>query len=478
MGMQFPKGGARTRAAIAASAARRTLLAGASLLAFSAAFSPAHAGEPDSPQFTLPPSAKALLEQEQLFGDWGGVRTTLEDKGISFNLTQTMDILGNVSGGSRQGGAYDGVFEAEVTFDLEKLAGWKGGTVYAAGYIIQGHGLSTYYLDNLLTITSVEADPQIRLGELWFQQSLFDDKVKVKVGQILADQNFTISDTAGLFVNSTFGWPGSFGTDLPDGGPAYPLATPGVQIILQPNEAWLLQAAIFNGNPSGNAGNYQGLDFPVGDGYFAIAEVAYTYTPAGGGDFQASSYKFGAWYNSEDFENLNISDNGWPLGTPNAADDAMLEKGNYALYGVIDQALWTETGTDDQGLRGFARFTVSPLQNRNQINWYLDVGVAYTGLVPGRDADVFGVAFAYANISPSLADNARINALFADGFNPVPDYEAVVEVTYQAAVAPWLSVQPFFQYVFHPGGNVVNPLKPYATIQNAAVIGTRIGMTF
>ncbi len=481
MGARSSHRGAGAYQARPISSIRRAFLAGASIVALGAVVSPgvAFAAEP-APVWVLPESAKSLLAAERLTGDWGGLRTKLEDSGITIDLTQTMDILGNLSGGVRRGGAYDGVFEAEITADLEKLWGWKGGTLYASGYVIQGHGLSTYYLENLLTITSVEADPAVRLAELWLQQSLFDDKVKIKVGQILADQNFVISDTAGLFVNSTFGFPGSFGTDLPNGGPAYPLATPGAQIIWQPTDAWLIQAAIFNGNPLGNGTNPHGLDFPLGDGYFAIAEVGYTYTPEGKGDFQATTVKVGGWYNSEDFDSLNRSANGWPVGMPQASDDPWKDKGNYALYALIDTALWTEPGTDDQGLRGFARFTISPQSDRNQINWYADGGLTYTGIITGRDADVFGVAFAYANISPSLADATRIGNFFGSApFDPIPDYEAVLEITYQAAVAPWLSVQPFFQYVFNPGGNVANPNSMLKTpIQNAAVIGTRIGMTF
>ncbi|MGE4373718.1 MAG: carbohydrate porin [Xanthobacter sp.] len=97
----------------------------------------------------------------------------------------------------------------------------------------------------------------------------------------------------------------------------------------------------------------------------------------------------------------------------------------------------------------------------------------------GRGGDVFGVGFTYANISSTLADNVRLNNLLNGTYGPVPDYEAVLEITYQAAVAPWLSVQPFFQYVFHPGGNVMDPNSIVgAAIEDAAIFGTRIEMTF
>jgi hypothetical protein len=36
-------------------------------------------------------------------------------------------------------------------------------------------------------------------------------------------------------------------------------------------------------------------------------------------------------------------------------------------------------------------------------------------------------------------------------------YTAEVLATYQAQVTPWMTLQPDMQYVFHPGGHVVNP---------------------
>ena len=424
------------------------------------------------------PAADGLFDRAELTGDWGGARSWLEDRGITLTLTQTSDVLGNTIGGFRRGVAYDGVFEGQIDVDLEKLVGWTGGAVHAGAYAIQGHGLSQYYLGNLLTVTSVEAPAQTRLGELWLQQSLFGDVLAVKVGQILADQNFVISDTAGVFVNSTFGFPGSFAVDLPGGGPAYPKAVPGAQVIVRPDEVWTLQAAVFNGDPTGFGSNANGLAFPLGDGVFAIAEVAYAFAPAKDSGWLPGTYKLGGWYNSQSFDNLSVAGNGVSLASPLASGSAQQESGDYALYGVIDQTLWREPGTDSQGFAGFVRATVNPQFNRNEINWYFDLGLAYTGPLPGRDSDIAAIGFAYANISPSLASLARETNTFNGSSEPVPDFEAVLEVTYQAAVTPWLSMQPFFQYIIHPGGNVSEPDNTDKAIGNAAVFGLRAAVTF
>ena len=323
---------------------------------------------------TAPPS----YADTTLTGDWHGYRNWLRDQGITFTMTQTSDVLGNVSGGVRRGAAYDGVFELQGDFDMGRLFGWTGGAIHISGYAIQGQGLSRKDVGDLLTVTSVEADPGFRLGEFYISQTLMNDAVTVKLGQILADQNFAISNTASLFVNSTFGWPGIFAEDLPGGGPAYPFAVPGAQIIVKPDDAWTLQAAVFNGSPTGSNpnGNANGLGFPVGDGVLAIAEAAYAYMPGKGDTGLPGTYKIGAWYNSEKFDSLSTASNGVSLADPSSSGTPRQFSGNFAVYAVVDQTLWQEPGSSDNGLNGFVRLAVAPQQERNSMNWYFDVFVS------------------------------------------------------------------------------------------------------
>jgi porin len=425
-------------------------------------------------------TATASYAETTLTGDWNGYRNWLRDRGVTFTMSQTSDVLGNVSGGLRTGTAYDGVLQLQGDFDMERLTGWTGGNIHISGYAIQGQGLSGKDIGNLLTVTSVEADPGFRLGEFYVSQNLLNNTVTLKLGQILADQNFAISNTASLFVNSTFGWPGIFAADLPGGGPAYPFAVPGAQIIVKPDDAWTLQAAVFNGSPTGSDpnGNANGLAFPIGDGILAIAEAAYAYTPGKGDLGLPGTYKIGAWYNSENFDSLSTASNGFSLADPLSSGNPRRLSGDYAIYAVADQTLWQEPGSSDNGLNGFVRFAVAPQQDRNSMNWYLDTGLAYKGLLPGRDNDTTGVSFAYASMSSGMSDLVKAQNAFNQTSQPVPSSEALIEVTYQAAVTPGLSAQPFFQYIIRPGGNTTDPGKPNSRIQNAAILGLRVGATF
>ena len=87
--------------------------------------------------------------------------------------------------------------------------------------------------------------------------------------------------------------------------------------------------------------------------------------------------------------------------------------------------------------------------------------------------DTIGLGVGYARIS----DNARAAdsdvASFSGSFYPVRGNETVLELTYQAAVTPWLTVQPDFQYIFNPGGGQPGLKNPARKAADAAVLGLR-----
>ena len=113
----------------------------------------------------------------------------------------------------------------------------------------------------------------------------------------------------------------------------------------------------------------------------------------------------------------------------------------------------------DKGLGIFTHIGFAP-RNSGLINFYIDGGLNYKGLVPTRDSDILGVAIAYGHL--------RDNAQGVEGKSN-PGYEIVFEATYQIEVATWLSLQPDLQYVIHPSGT---------NIANALVLGARTTVSF
>ena len=154
--------------------------------------------------------------QKTLLGDAGGLRSALQPFGLSLGLSETSEILGNLSGGIRQGAIYEGLTDASLEFDLRTKFEWPG-VVFARAFQIHGRGLSENNLGNLITVSSIEATRATRLFELWYEHYA-NDWLRIKIGQQAADQEFLNSSAAKLFINATFGWPTLPAADLPSGG--------------------------------------------------------------------------------------------------------------------------------------------------------------------------------------------------------------------------------------------------------------------
>ena len=422
-------------------------------------------------------------ERDRLTGDWGGIRTALEDAGVTFGATSTDEVLGNPSGGMRQGTVFEGDLQLSLAVDLDKVVGWSGASFHASAYEIYGRGLSAHYLGNLLTVSGIEASPSTRLYDLYVEQGLFGGSLSVRVGQFGADEEFMISQYATLFVGSTFGFPGLPATDLPSGGPAYPLATPGVRVKTQIGEQLTLLAAMFNGNPAGpGIGNPQVRDasgtlFRLHDGVFAIAEAQYAINQGSDAAGLPGTYRIGGWFNSNAFADQRLDNQGVSLASPASTGLPLRHHGDFSLYAVADQMIWRRDGTKDEGVGVFARLMGAP-GDRSLLDFYADAGVSWKGPIESRSSDTAGLGVAYARIGNAARQLDADTAFYTATAYPIRSSEIVLELTYQYQVAPWWQVQPDAQYVFSPGGGVLNPDRPGQRIGGALVLALRTVITF
>jgi len=409
-------------------------------------------------------------------------RKAIGEAGIRWRAIYTGDLPTNLSGGISRGTTYNSRLEFGVQADLEKLTGWSGALFNVSAFAITGPGLSTVHLGNLLTVSNIEATPTVRLFELWIEQKI-GTFASLRIGQLAADSEFITSEYAGVFINGTFGWPGIAGINLPSGGPAYPLATPGARIELDFGGGTKFRAAIFNGDPSvpgaidPQRANRYGTNFRLQDPPLLIAELEHAYKL--GAAALPGMIKVGAWYHTGEFADQRFDAIGLSLANPVSSGVPGLWRGDWGPYAVIDQMLMRLSPDGKRNIGGFARVSVSP-DAQNLADFYFDTGINVKGLFASRPDDVFGIAFAYAGISNRVRGLDSDIRFFTTPGYPIRDYEAVLEITYRAEIVPGWTVQPDFQYIFHPGGNVPNPNDPAMrrVVKNAAVIGVRSTMQF
>jgi porin len=413
-------------------------------------------------------------------GDPFGIRPVLKARGIEYSLTYIADVLGNPTGGIRQGAIVEDRLNLRLNLDLDRLAGWEGATIHANAYFIHGTGLSRYYVGDLLTTSVIEALPSSRLYVLWFDQSLMDGQLGLRIGQQAADTEFFVSQTATLFVNSTFGWPAITGLDLPSGGPAYPLSAPAIRAKYAPGNGFSLQVGLYDGDPAGanrpgqdpeaQRLNRTGTNFRTNDPALIVAEATYAYNIEPEAKGLPGDITLGGWQHFGRFDSLRFDITGVPLADPNASGIGRPLRGNAGLYAIYDQTLYRESGKDDEGLGFFVRAAYSPTRS-SLVDAYVDTGLAYKGLFEGRDDDTVGVSLAHARISDDARRADRDTIVYTGLPMPRRRAETVLEATYQAVVVPGFTVQPDIQYVFHPGAGVAGPGG--RRLRNAAVLGVR-----
>lgn len=421
-----------------------------------------------------------LWARDSLTGNWEGWRARLADRGLTIGISEVAEVLGNTSGGQKSGTVFAGRAELAVDLDLEKLVGWKGATIHANGFQIHGRGLTADTLGgNLFDPSNIEADRATRLFDAYFEQRLFDDTVSLRIGQLAADDSFLTSDYASVLINGTFGWAGIMAADLPNGGPAYPLATPGVRIMWSPSAALSWQTAVYNGDPAGRCNddaqicNPDGLTFSTHQDAFVISEI--TYAVADDETVRPVRFKLGGWYHTGMFDDLRYDADGGLLAMTGA--NPRQKNGDYGFYAVVETLFWRELGTSDQGLGVFFRIGGAP-GDRNLVPFYFDVGLHYVGPFAGREADEIGLGFALAKISDRARDFDRdYNLANPSATRPVRDYEAVLELSYSYVAAPWWTIQPDIQYILHPAANSADPdtdvALPATAMKNALILGVR-----
>jgi porin len=170
--------------------------------------------------------------------------------------------------------------------DLDKLISWHDAKLFVSGFDIQGYGPSTSLVGNLQLISNIEATPDVKLYDLWFEQELFERALSIRLGQEGANDEMMLTKYSALFLNSSFGFPGLPAADLPSGGPNYPMAAPFVRIRYTNNNI-SLTGALFTDDPApSGTGDPQlrdagGTAFRLNDHGLSFAELAYDGEVAG-----------------------------------------------------------------------------------------------------------------------------------------------------------------------------------------------------
>ena len=379
-----------------------------------------------------------------LGGTWFGLRDALTQRGITPSISYTADVQGNVMGGLRRGSAYAGQLNADLTFDLGKLAGLDGLTFGISGNWASGTDLSADDIGNFFVVAQAFAGDRVRLYTLYLDQSLLEGRLDIKVGRFAPGDDFLSWPQYTFFVNIALN-PAIFATQVNvPGFTAAPIGTWGGRVRAKPIETFTTTVGMFFSDPSRDLSNTGGIDFGLdvpGAGYLAMAEFAYLHNQGEGAGGMPGTYRFGGYYDSNRY--------------PTFTDPQTFRRGNWGVYLLADQIIYRDGPESQRALALFGALVAAPRQSINTIPLFASGGVVYRGLLPRRPKDITGLAAYVGAFSRDL---------------PGQSVETVLELTHTMPLTPWLTVQPDIQYIINPAGR--------SSATNALVIGVQIMIQF
>ena len=379
---------------------------------------------------------------------------------VTVSGSYTAEVLTVASGGIRQGSAFRGLAEADVQADLAAL-GAREGTVFHLSVLgPSGSDVSARYLGDLQGASNITTYNHLLLYELSLAGRFAGGRVDLKVGRLLADCEFAVTDSSAALLNSSFGWPTFISANTRNTGPAFDRSALGVHAGVKLSPTLRFQAGVYDGDtfdsPNGDPSRYaDGLSFRLSrsQGAFGIAELDLTPHPAQAESAPVASVKLGVWAHTADFADQCVA--------------SRCHHGNGGIYAAGELPLWSQAGVADQPgrhLTAFARAGVCP-SDRDRVSQAAEAGLCAAGIVPGRGLDLLSLGLAYAGIG-GYARQAERNC---GVLNP-SDYELALEANYQFCLGSRFQVVPDLQWIHHPGAS---PLQ-----KDALVYGLRTQVTF
>ena len=294
------------------------------------------------------------LHQSTMTGDWGGVRTTLEQQGITLRAHYLSETAANPTGGLEQSIKYAQQIDFGADFDLGRLAGLPGGKIHLTFTDRAGRSLAADDIGNLISVQEIFGGGQnFRLAELSWQQSLFDDRLETKVGWIHAADDFTSSPIYCYFQNNGFcGQPA--GIPIDSGYTTFPVGSWGGVVKLRPLTDLYLQAGAYEVNPT-LAGKNNGFKLSTDGATGVIVPVEAGLHVSLGADRLPGNYKVGAYYDTSEAPDLGASLSGPPatltgrwgvyvLADADARDELIKLSGGMSIPVIV---------VGDQVVRGF-----------------------------------------------------------------------------------------------------------------------------
>jgi porin len=400
-----------------------------------------------------------------------------KDSGIRLGGLWIGDTSGVLSGGKNPGAwAFNSLTIADLNLDMEKLFGLTGGSFGIE--FLQFTGQNTNGLAGAFPgFDSIEAGPPFlrnQLYELWYRQTLFDDKLIIRIGKSVPTYDFNnvsrpvpvgddpsaaIPAVTALAYTPVFVNPTMLGVI-----PGYYNSATGITATLAPTKSVYLNYGAYDGNAANPnpALNGTGLSGPQFNGYyFHIGEFGYSYRV--GEERKPGNFGVGVWGQTGKLNNF--------YGGPQL-------NGALGMYLFGAQRLWYRNpGVDNSGVSGFYQYGVND-SNALHARQYVGGGLTAFGLIPGRPDDSFGAGL---NCTWLTGGVYSANAFYGEPYgtpltNQMRPSQLMFQCYYQMKVVNGVFFQTNLTDIPTPG--IPSQTANHPSFPNALAITLRLTVLF
>src|SRR6266853_1828521 len=384
-----------------------------------------------------------------LFGDWGGERTRLQKRGVSFDFQYVSDSLWNLKSVQKERFASWNRFRGTVDIDLGALIGQEGWYLHATA-LWQGGGNLGTYLGLLTSPSGMSSANTCRLDSWWLEKRWLNERLTARVGQFAGQDFYGAQHYAASFIFEPMGYAlGNLSTDFesfdPPSTPAFELCVVPVHNLYVKSMVLAGDRSPFSRNPTGLVPQFRGDPVSVSEIGFTPGKKASSmraFDDVEGRKGYSGLYQFGASYNPGKF------------ASPTSAPP---QSGNYLLYWMASQALWRVDSKEAKGLDATFTYDWSPPSvNRN--NTLLTAGLRFNEPLPLHIHNTMSLGYVRNSLSQQ----------FLPPGTSAWEAEQGVEFNALLDVLPMLLLQPVVQYYANVGGGA----------QRAVVFGFRTKVEF
>jgi porin len=427
------------------------------------------------------PTKSDQAASDHLFGDWGGFRTWLANKGIVYTLDYTTESVYNVSGGLRNGADSAYQIGLAVDADWQKLAGLQGFSTHLVLINRGGRNASADYVgDTVIQAQEIYGAGFNQIEKLdWFygEEKLFDDKVNIVFGRLAPGTNYDASPLYCNFMTLTI-----CGHDRAltgeQGFEDWPLSEWGGRVRLQTADTqYYVMVGAFQSQPFPTSaepytqGGFSGWDWTLKGTTGVSIPVEVAYQPSIGPDKMPGHYKLGFNWDTSSYPDNYFDVNGMPLaltGLPGRPHD-----GRGQFWATADQMIVRNGPKDDDGLILLATY-VHDESATTLFRDFVWAGVLDRGFWSWRPNDQIGFGATWYDVSKGLTQTEQLQASLgmplAGGALGAQTHGEILELNYAIQVSPAVLIQPELEYFIRPGAT--------GAVPNSFLVGLKTHLDF